>query len=91
MSNLGSFCLPSVWNGPETLTLTGPWVLLVPPLASTFSARLSLPDLTSLLPLKVSFRSVLTSVSDDASSPPPPQAPTASASAATRREQDGLQ
>ena len=34
--NLGSFCLPSVWNGPLTLTVTGP---LTPSvfLASIFS------------------------------------------------------
>jgi hypothetical protein len=38
--NFGSFCLPWLWNGPLTLSVTGP---LTPSvfLASMFSARLS--------------------------------------------------
>ena len=61
--NFGSFCLPSLWNGPTMLSLIGP---LTPSvfLASMSRERSSLPDSIFLfLPLNVSARSVSTSVS----------------------------
>ena len=92
MSNFGSFCLPSVWKGPLTVSETGPltpWVFL----ASIFSERLSLPDSTFLfLPLNVLARRVSTSVSELASLPPPsllPQAAKTSAETISRHSKIG--
>ena len=49
--NFGSFCLPSLWNGPETFSVIGPSTPSAP-FASTFSGQVELARLDLLVALE---------------------------------------